>query len=205
MPESSRLAFLQKFLANNFALSDAEDNTSGPLNRVDIADLTLLRKALCRKSREPRFLEVMDSNFISIGKFGNLKSTFATVVSLSELYFRFRRFFLLVQTKKRSLWTMAAAQAAKNHEEEWGSTWYYGEEYIHEFQPDLPKKFTSSNRSTEFKNILPWNISQMITKTVPISTRIVISYAIPVLSLTESQWKLRQPHYQTLPMEGKPL
>ena len=41
MPESSRLAFLEKFLANNFALSDAEDNTSGPLNRVDIADLTL--------------------------------------------------------------------------------------------------------------------------------------------------------------------
>ena len=55
MPESSRLAFLEKFLANNFALSDAKDNTSGPLNRVDIADLTLLRKALCRKSREPRF------------------------------------------------------------------------------------------------------------------------------------------------------
>ena len=38
-------------------------------------------------------------------------------------------------------------------------------------------KFTSSSRSTEFKDILPWNISQMITKTVPISTGIVISYA----------------------------
>ena len=34
-------------------------------------------------------------------------------------------------------------------------------------------KFTSSSRSTEFKDILPWNISQMITKTIPISTRIV--------------------------------
>ena len=31
--ESSRLEFLEKFLANNFALSKAEDNTSGPLNR----------------------------------------------------------------------------------------------------------------------------------------------------------------------------
>ena len=30
IPESSRLELLQKFLANNFALSDAEDNTSGP-------------------------------------------------------------------------------------------------------------------------------------------------------------------------------
>ena len=36
-------------------------------------------------------------------------------------------------------------------------------------------KFTSSSRSTEFKDILPWNISQMITKTIPISMRIVKS------------------------------
>ena len=39
-------------------------------------------------------------------------------------------------------------------------------------------KFTSGSRRTEFKDILPWKISQMITKTLPISTRIVISYAI---------------------------
>ena len=36
------------------------------------------------------------------------------------------------------------------------------------------KKFTSSSRSTEFKDILPWSISQMIMKTIPISIRIVI-------------------------------
>ena len=41
IPESSRSEFLEKFLANNFALSDAEDNTSGPLNRGEIADLLL--------------------------------------------------------------------------------------------------------------------------------------------------------------------
>ena len=41
--ESSRLDFLEKFLANNFALSDAEDKTSGSLNRGGIADL------LCRE------------------------------------------------------------------------------------------------------------------------------------------------------------
>ena len=29
IPETSRLEFLKKFLANKFALSDAEDNTSG--------------------------------------------------------------------------------------------------------------------------------------------------------------------------------
>ena len=43
LPESSRLDFLEKFLANNFGLSDAEDNTSGPLNRGGITDLPLLR------------------------------------------------------------------------------------------------------------------------------------------------------------------
>ena len=61
--ESSRLEFLEKFLANNFALSEAEDNTSGPLNRGSIADLFLLRTLLAihQKSREPSYWEVMDS------------------------------------------------------------------------------------------------------------------------------------------------
>ena len=44
--ESSRLEFLEKLLANSFPLSDAEDKTSGPLNRGDIADLLLLRTLL---------------------------------------------------------------------------------------------------------------------------------------------------------------
>ena len=39
IPEPSRLEFSKKFSANNFALSDAEDKTSGPLNRGHIADL----------------------------------------------------------------------------------------------------------------------------------------------------------------------
>ena len=39
-------------------------------------------------------------------------------------------------------------------------------------------KFTSSSRSTEFKDILAWNISQMITKTIPLSTRLIKSYAM---------------------------
>ena len=43
IPESSRLEFLKKHLAKNFALSDAEDHTSGSLNSEVIADLPLLR------------------------------------------------------------------------------------------------------------------------------------------------------------------
>ena len=52
IPDSSRLEFLEKFLVNNFAFSDAEDNTSGLLNRGGIADLPMLRTllAICQKS-----------------------------------------------------------------------------------------------------------------------------------------------------------
>ena len=61
--ESSRLEFLEKFSANNFALSDAENNTSRPLNSGGIPDLTLLRTLLAirQKSREPSFWEVTHS------------------------------------------------------------------------------------------------------------------------------------------------
>ena len=64
IPESSsRLEFLEKFPANHYALSDAEDNTSGSLNREGIADLPLLRTLLAirQKSRQSSFREVMDS------------------------------------------------------------------------------------------------------------------------------------------------
>ena len=37
-------------------------------------------------------------------------------------------------------------------------------------------KFTSSSRSLELKDIFSWKIPQMITKTIPISMRIVIRY-----------------------------
>ena len=59
---SSRLEFLGKFSGNNFALSDAEDNSFGPSNRGGIADLPLLRTllAVCKKSWEPSLWEVMD-------------------------------------------------------------------------------------------------------------------------------------------------
>ena len=95
-PESSRLVFLEKFSVNHFALSDPEEKPSGQFNRGGIVDLPLLRTllAICQKSREPTFWEVM------MCKFGSFKNPFAMINSLSELYFRFRRFILLVQTKK---------------------------------------------------------------------------------------------------------
>ena len=51
IPKSLRLEFLKNFSANNFPLSDAEDNTSRSLNRGGIADLPLLRTLLTLVTR----------------------------------------------------------------------------------------------------------------------------------------------------------
>ena len=49
--------------------------------------------------------------------------------------------------------------------------------YINSNLTPIIKVFLRS-RSTKLKNILPWNISQMIMKTIPSSTRIIISSVI---------------------------
>ena len=59
--------------------------------------------------------------------------------------------------------------------EAWSDIFY--ERYIHQFQLEPFTKFTSSSGNTKLKDILPWNISQMATKAIPISTRIVRNYA----------------------------
>ena len=63
IPESSGLEFLETFSANNFALSDAEDNSLRLLNTGGIPDLPSLRTLLtiCQKYQESSFWEWMDS------------------------------------------------------------------------------------------------------------------------------------------------
>ena len=57
-PESSILEFLEEFLANKFALSDAEDNTSGPCNIIEgMADLpvfTCVKNTISSLPKLPR-------------------------------------------------------------------------------------------------------------------------------------------------------
>ena len=62
-PESLRLEFLKTILANTFALSDAEDITSGPSNRGGITDLPFLKTlfTILQKSQQWSFREVTDS------------------------------------------------------------------------------------------------------------------------------------------------
>ena len=80
--ESSRLGFLEKHLARNFALSDADKNTSGTLNRGGITDSV---------------------NFLGSDRlfcFISCSKNFSSMITiLFKLYFRFKGFILLVQTK----------------------------------------------------------------------------------------------------------
>ena len=46
IPESSRFEFLENFLANNFVLPEAQDNTLGPLNEVGVVGSLLSRTRL---------------------------------------------------------------------------------------------------------------------------------------------------------------
>ena len=125
IPESSRLEFLEKFSANNFVLSDAEDNTSWPLNRGGIGDLTLLRTLLTihQNSREPIFLE---SNglfcFISISSLAASRTLLQQLLTCLNFTLDSENLSFWCKQKRWFLWTMAAAQAAKNHGDEWGWT-----------------------------------------------------------------------------------
>ena len=118
--------------------------------------------------------------FISICKFDSFKNPFAMITNLSELYFRFRRFILFVKTKKVLSLNYGSS---KGSWKPWRCITLYLilmmlDMYIDSNLNPITKFTSSSSRGTEFKDILSWNISQMITKTIPISTRIVTCYAV---------------------------
>ena len=125
IPESPRVEFLEKFSV--FALSNPEDNTSGPLNRGDIADLPLLRTLLatCLNSQEPSFWEVMES-FVLLAHASLAASTTLLQWLLSCLHFTLdsEDLFCWYEGKKWFLWTMAPAQTAENHGDGWDLIWY---------------------------------------------------------------------------------
>ena len=143
--------------------------------------LTFVENTLGNLPKVPRvkFLRSDGFLFISICMFGSFKNPFAMITSLFELFFRFRRFILLVQTEK------VISMNYGSNTSSW-KPWRWmrldlillmRDIYINS-NLNLLKKFTSSSRSTEFKYILPRNIPQMITKTIPVRTRIVISCAL---------------------------
>ena len=115
--DSSRLKFFKKFLENNFAVSDAENNTSRLLNRGGIADLTLLRTllAVCQKSWEPSFWEVMDSFVLLAYASLAASRTHFYVQCGTETLGIFICWWSLVVTSKFSLLTIRWYSATRKH------------------------------------------------------------------------------------------
>ena len=117
--------FAEKFSVNYFALKDAQDNTSRLLNRGGIVDLPLLRilLAICQKSREPSFWEVVDSlillAYVSLAASRTLLEWFLACLNFTldfeDLCFWYNR-------NQWFLWAMVAAQAAENYQHEWDLT-----------------------------------------------------------------------------------
>ena len=122
IPESSRLEFLEKFSASNFALSDAEDNISRPLTRWGKADLPLLRTlwAICLKSQEPSFWGVMCSFvFLAYASLAASRALLQWLIACLNFTLDWEDICPFGANKKTwFLWTIPAAQAAKNHGDE---------------------------------------------------------------------------------------
>ena len=122
IPETSRLELLEKFLANNFALSDKEDNTSSPLSRRSVVYLPLLRTLLKigQKSQEPSFWEVMNSCFSS--SLAALRILLYWLLACLNFTLNSEDLFCWYKSEEWFLWAMAPTQAAENHGDEWGLT-----------------------------------------------------------------------------------
>ena len=104
--------------------------------------------------------------FSSICKFGSFRKLLQKLPACLNFAFDSEDLFFCELWQQHKLKTMEMSEV-------WPDT--YDEGYMHQFLNPFTKSTTSSSNSTEFKDILPWNISQMIMKTIPVSTRIVIS------------------------------
>ena len=101
--------------------------------------------------------------FISICKFCNFKNPFATITSLSELYFRYRSFMLLVQMKKMISMNYGSSKSSCKPLRwvRFDLILLVRDIYI-DSNLNPPIKFTSSSRSTEFKENISKNLQSFL-------------------------------------------
>ena len=109
IPESWRLQFFEKFLANNFALSVAEKNTSRLLNWGRIVDLPFLRTLLtiCKKHQKPSFREVKDS-FVLLTGLEASRSLLQQLIACLNFTLDSGDLFCCYKWKKWFLWIITA-------------------------------------------------------------------------------------------------
>ena len=146
--------------------------------------------------------------FCFVNRFGSFQITFTTTNSLSKFYFRFRWFILLLQMEKVIFMNY---NCSINSWKPWRRVRLdqifsmRGVNIISNLTSLA--KFTSSSRITKFKDTLPWNILQMITNTIAISRRIVISFAMKRGISFWVWWKVNENRddYINFLMKGKSL
>ena len=141
--------------------------------------------------QEPHFWEVMDSFVLLV--YAASTALLQSLLACLNFAFDLEDCFCWYKRKKWFLWTIAPAQTAENHGDDvrFDLILTMRDIYINSNLNPVTR-FTSNSRSTKFKDILSWNISQMITKTIPISTRIVISYAMKWSIPLWIKWKVNE-------------
>ena len=99
---------------------------------------------------------------------------------------------------------MLGAEAAENHGDEWGLTWYLGWG-IYTSIPTWAhsQNYLAAAEALSLKIFININICLYIHKHKH-SHKLCDEMEHPVLSLMESQWKLRHRHDQDFPMDRKP-
>ena len=101
IPESSKV--LRKGFSKQFCFIRCRRQHLSAVEERRYSRFTFVENSIGNFPKIPR-AKFMRSDrlfyFSSICQFGTFQNSFATITSLSELSFRFRRFILLVQTKK---------------------------------------------------------------------------------------------------------
>ena len=151
--KSSRLEFSEKFLANNFALSDAEVNTSTLLNWGGKADLLLLRTLLASslKCWDPCFWEVMDYFvLLAYPSLGASRTLLQRLLARLNFTLGSKDLFFWYKWKKSLQWTMDMSET-------WPDT-YEGYVYINS-NLNPRSKFKSGCRNTTILKISSFGTS----------------------------------------------
>ena len=74
----------------------------------------------------PSFWEVMDSFvLLAYASLASSRTLFQRLLSCLNFTLESEDLSFWDKQKKRLLWTIAVAQAAENHGDEWGLTWYF--------------------------------------------------------------------------------
>ena len=143
--------------------------------------------AICQKSPESRFSEVMDSWFFSMCKFHSFKTLWQQLLACLNFTLDSEDLNLLVQTKK--VFSMNYNSSISSQK-----PWRWVRlDLIHNTKMDM---YINSNLNplTNSQNSLVAVslkiLSRMITKTIPINTRIVISCSIKWGILLWIWWKV---------------